>query len=974
MTRRYPGAQPFSTDQKPIFFGREQELDELHRFMLAEQLVVLYAKSGLGKSSLLNAGLMPLVQEEGRLEPLSIRFGAYTEGSKATPLGNAIAGIREGISGTDENLEKIKPAGEDSLWYHLKTRQLAAGGRGYLLVFDQFEELFTYPEEAVQAFGKQLSELLYTTIPDRFRQQLRAGVKANAAFLPEAGMQRLHRPFELRVIMAIRSDRMSLMNKLKAFLPNILENCYELRSLTIQEAESAILSPAYLPMERGPFESPVFDYEDEAVASLVDFLSEGRTQEIESFQLQILCEHAERQVVLKQGKTLVTRSDVANPDLILENYYLGKIEDLPESDRLPARRLIEEGLVFEEEERRLTLYEGQITRTYGIGPALLRTLLDTHLIRSEPSLRGGYTYELSHDTLVAPVLKAKNKRLEAERLEAEREALRRKEEEMAALREKAEKEMRLREKAEVNEKQARQRTRLAAFISIVALALALFAGWSYLQAQKARESADLSAKEALKQKAEADAARIIADSNATVALQKTKEAEDALTLADKNLKIAKAEEARATAALEQVKKEKAATEEQRKIAENNARIAQEKREEAESLREQAEFALDRATQEKNRADEERDKAQTALDNLEKSNTEVVKLILKNAERDVLNLRYEDALEKIKAAASLGALKPEVTKAWLEIAFWHAETGDSLRATALMDSIGEFAGIKISHAKPLRENMQVIDVDHFDSLFNKKYYPEMVKVEGGTFWMGCDKNIDPNCESNETLHQQEVSPFWMAKYETTVWQFALFGAAMGIDIKYGYLVSTWTNPGDNPVVRVRWYDAVAYANWVSRQKGYSEVIAQDDSGNIKIDPASKGYRLPTEAEWEYAAKGGRPGMNNVTIYSGSNSLDSVGWIYENRTLPVGQKKPNPLGLYDMSGNVWEWCWDWYGSYPGSLEKKDYAGPGNRGLRGIRRVIRGGSLGSGDANCRISNRNSSLPHRSYDDCGFRLSRAL
>ena len=193
----------------------------------------------------------------------------------------------------------------------------------------------------MQAFGQQLSELLYTNIPDRFRKQLEAGLKANPDFLTETDMQQLHQPFELRVVMAIRSDRMSLMNKLKTFLPNILENCYELRSLTIEEAESAILSPAYLPQETGPFDSPVFDYEDQAVASLIDFLSEGRTQEIESFQLQILCEYVERQVILKQGKTLVTKTDIANPDLILENYYLGKINDLPDAARLPARRLIE---------------------------------------------------------------------------------------------------------------------------------------------------------------------------------------------------------------------------------------------------------------------------------------------------------------------------------------------------------------------------------------------------------------------------------------------------------------------------------------------------------------------------------------------------------------------------------------------------------------------------------------------------------
>lgn len=115
MKNRYPGAQPFATDQKPIFFGREQELGELRRFVHAEQLVVLFSKSGLGKSSLLNAGLIPLVREEGRLQPLSIRFGAWTEDSSATPLGSSVDSIRQGHAAGVAVLEKIKPKGENSL-------------------------------------------------------------------------------------------------------------------------------------------------------------------------------------------------------------------------------------------------------------------------------------------------------------------------------------------------------------------------------------------------------------------------------------------------------------------------------------------------------------------------------------------------------------------------------------------------------------------------------------------------------------------------------------------------------------------------------------------------------------------------------------------------------------------------------------------------------------------------------------------
>jgi formylglycine-generating enzyme required for sulfatase activity len=405
---------------------------------------------------------------------------------------------------------------------------------------------------------------------------------------------------------------------------------------------------------------------------------------------------------------------------------------------------------------------------------------------------------------------------------------------------------------------------------------------------------------------------------------------------------------RAEAALRQVEKEKAATEEQRKIAQQNFEMAQKATEDAENAR---------------------DRAENALAELQKSNAEIVKLILKNADQEVLNLNYEAALTIIQSAAMLQAAKEEITKSWLEIAFWHAETGDSLRAATLLDSIADFAGIKISQEKPLRENMKTIDADHFKYLFESKYYPEMVFVEGGTFWMGRDTTIDPGDVGDETLHLQEVSSFWMAKYETTVWQFALFCAATGKDIR-DFLATTWTDPGDNPVVNVKWKDAVNYANWVSGQKGYENAISDD---HYSVDLGSSGYRLPIEAEWEYAAKGGRSGMNNVTIFSGSNSLDSVGWFNGNndiRTRSVGQKKPNPLGLYDMSGNVMEWCWDWYGDYPGSLEKKDYVGPDS----GRFRIIRGGSWNYNAVECRVSYRDSNDPIYGHSYYGFRLSKAL
>ncbi len=401
-----------------------------------------------------------------------------------------------------------------------------------------------------------------------------------------------------------------------------------------------------------------------------------------------------------------------------------------------------------------------------------------------------------------------------------------------------------------------------------------------------------------------------------------------------------AAEKKASDALKQVKKEQAATEEQRQNAEQATKNAQ----------------------------AERDKAQTALTNLEKANIDVVNLILENADRDILNLRYEDALKKVKAAASLDALKPEVAKVYLEIAFLYGEIGNTERAHCIFDSTMLVVNKKIETAQSHRKAIEAFDSCTYTKLM-ERYYPVMVHVDGGTFDMGCAPG-----EKCGDLHKQKVSTFQMGKYETTWWQYYLFCRATG----HKYESPGWGTEGDNPVVNVNWFDSALYLNWVNKQFGLDTFYIMEnkrkggygDYYDVTLNPnAKRGYRLPTEAEWEYASKGGnRP---DKTVYSGSNDLDLVGWDDENsgsRTRAVGKKQANALGLYDMSGNVWEWCWDWYDSYKTNPEM-DYRGAD----RGSLRVFRGGSwypvVFGAESYRTVFRFNSDPDDRSYD-FGFRL----
>ena len=225
-------------------------------------------------------------------------------------------------------------------------------------------------------------------------------------------------------------------------------------------------------------------------------------------------------------------------------------------------------------------------------------------------------------------------------------------------------------------------------------------------------------------------------------------------------------------------------------------------------------------------------------------------------------------------------------------------------------------------------------------------------------MGCTEG-DSECDEWESpIHTVEITrPFALMKTEVTQ---ELYEAVMGEN------PSGFSYGGDWPIENVRWFDTVRFANELSILEGREECysILEGDSGTevdwIGFD--CKGWRLPTEAEWEYAARG-----NEDFIYAGSNNVDEVGWFLDNSEYeihPVGQKEPNGFGLYDMSGNVEEWVWDWQGDYS-TENQSDPTGPST----GFNRVARGGCWVLGPRNLRVSRRRGD-PYF----LGFRLGRSL
>ncbi len=225
------------------------------------------------------------------------------------------------------------------------------------------------------------------------------------------------------------------------------------------------------------------------------------------------------------------------------------------------------------------------------------------------------------------------------------------------------------------------------------------------------------------------------------------------------------------------------------------------------------------------------------------------------------------------------------------------------------------------------------------------YPEMIPVEGGTFEIGDE--LGQGFADELPVHSVSLLTFSMAKTQTTVLQWITYCEASGRSMPPKAPDEGWND--NHPMVYVSWADAMDYCKWLGKTLGGR-------------------WRLPTEAEWEYAARGGNKSQGY--IYSGGNDIDHVGWFQENaagQTQAVGLKKPNEPGLYDMSGNVWEWCMDWYDeSYYVNSPLDNPTGPAS----GTRRVLRGGSWLLGATQCRVSNRDCSEPaHRDFD-FGFRV----
>ncbi len=838
---RYPGTRPFTADDRNLFFGRKEDIENLSQFCSLESLIVLYGKSGLGKTSLLNAGVVPRLCETENYEAIEVRFGAYLPENDLSPTEILRQKISEKISFDNFLWEKvlklpdfsgISPVPEtgntkipEDLWYYFKGLQIQKGERdAILIVFDQFEELFTYPDTSIALFAKELSSLLNVRAPQYIRNTVKERLKAGDNFISREEMALLYKPLNIKVVISIRSDRMSFLNLLKDYLPDILKKTYELKPLDINQAKDAILLPAG---KEGSLASPAFAYEEGALNGMLRYLSKGGKQRVESFQLQLLCQFAEKAVIdavkNNREKRLLTRDDFGEFDTIFKRHYdslIGEIKDA--SGRKAAQKLIEDHLIVEG--NRVALPEIVITSRHNIPPAILHQLVNSRLLRVEPNTTGGFSYEISHDTLVIPILEARRLRIEIEE------------------RERAEQERR-EELQKMREKQRRQRTIIVivAGAALLSIGLAIYGFWQQHKAQ---------------------------------------------TLADKSLKLLKT-------------------------------------------------------------------------SMPEGTTNVYEYFRKCIIESYKDGAYENAITHWNSAN----LSPDIP-AKNDLAEWKNKIDTCQQLGQQADKELEKGNIK--EAQGICEQILSINegskADTCRLSLCKLFIEQLIEVRDGSFIMGSKDG-----EQDEKPHKVLLDGFCISKYEVTNAQYAHFLNQYGSDkVKSGdyagqQMVDThswgvrlqgkvWLpQPGyeDHPVVCVSWYGANEFCRFY-------------------------GGSLPTEAQWEYAARSG----GKEETWSGTsdeNALKDYAWYWDNaqerRTYPVGTKKPNGLGIYDMSGNVWEWCYDWYGNYRPGLQKNP------KGMdSGSDRVARGGGWGDDASSCRAANRNGDSPDIRSSVLGFRFARTV
>ena len=860
----YIGPRPF--EERDALYGRDREIADLYSLLITERIVLLHSPSGAGKSSLVQAGLIPLARDSFDVwGPVRLNQEPRIQGASNRYVRSAVASFEEHVS--EERRPPEDLAGLTLAEYFRTHPRRSGAAEQVLLVFDQFEEVLTVDPLAIAAkeeFFDQLRELL--EIP------------------------------QIRALFLLREDFLAPLDPYKERVPTLLTNRFRIDLLDLDSAREAMVEPA----RAAGRQFPAADQLVHDLATLKVQLPDGSFREqtghyVEPVQLQMVCRGLWD--AMPSGDRSIDVEDLADFGDVgeaLAAYY----DDLVA--RVAGGEIAVEHAIREWFNQRLITAAGLRAQVLmereasgGLANGVIARLRDTHLVRAEKQA-GATWFELAHDRLIEPVRRSNALWFSSEIQEVQRRA---------SLWEKEGRPPGLLLKDEELTEGESWALGIVELTDVEARFLE--------ESRKAQDFVDRERRQARWIRVLAVAAMIVS----VLALA-------AGGFAWKQLQEAKKQKEKAEAA----------------------------QEEAEESRKKAVAAKEKAVGAQEKAEAAQAETQEALAQAKQSRQQA----LRQLERLVDTLREQLKSTDFETVfAAMDRLREEHGKAAGEVVGWIPE--------ARFESNADFANLfwGLGHAAAQRDRCLTLDevrnelrarfiearglarppTRQEDEELNKR-----IEIPAGGFLMGSPEPAPGSAAAEgdgdeHPQHRVELSDFRIQEHEVTNREYRRFDPGHSPN-----------KADDFPVVYVSWYDAMAYAVWL-------------------------GGRLPTEAEWEYAARAG----TETSYWSGDDEEDlaRVGWYQANsegRLHEVGEKGEegrNAWGLYDVHGNVWEWVADWYGAYSEEDQhsEEDQQDPWGA-PSGENRVIRGGGFRNSAENARAAIRYRDDPELEYDDLGFRV----
>ncbi|MCX6316142.1 MAG: hypothetical protein NTW29_02550 [Bacteroidetes bacterium] len=471
-TDRYPGPKPYEESEKDLFFGRSQETEALFESVSVNNVFVLHAESGLGKSSLIAAGLMPRLRT-GNFLPVLIRF----KNRKTSPMKAVTDAIHEAYKknlrdtqSTSDNNALLTDEETDT-WKMVK--KINFQGFVPVLIFDQFEEFNYFPAETRKETILKLGELTALRLPDHIRRETN---NANRS-VPENWYSQP----EVKLIFSIRTDRIGIMEELADAIPDTRTNRYELSPMMAEQGEQVIILPAAMESSEDIFfNSQPFQYEPGLIKTILDIVRR-KNNTIDTTQLQIICLEIQERVkskITQEEMLVVTEKELGGKtglEDLVKNFYVKQLAKISEKENIDPveyqsiRVLLEKKMIVQGKKDRLSEdaifqhFRNRDIKEDRIKP-LLDELLSLRLIRGIDFEESTF-YEIAHDTLISPILQEMENRERKEAVEKEKkqaeEQAKTQAEELRKQRLQTAKEVELRKKATEAEIHAREEERKA---------------------------------------------------------------------------------------------------------------------------------------------------------------------------------------------------------------------------------------------------------------------------------------------------------------------------------------------------------------------------------------------------------------------------------------------------------------------------------------------------------------------------------